>query len=1069
MTSQDGGNVGLPNGPDGRSAACERARRRHRRHAKPKAGSAPACMVEALETRCMLAANVLDVAKVMWQGQMVDAVRTEYVLRMPQINVTTAKSIVDYQTRNPVPAPGWSIQNLGLGFFKLTAPGVTQATVTSWATRQGATSIDVNRVSKLLKTPNDPLYGDSSNWAFPKISAPLAWDTGTGTSSTIVAVLDSGVDYNHPDLAANMWRNPNEIAGDGVDNDKNGYVDDIHGINALTGSGNPMDDNGHGTFCAGLIGAVGNNAAGIAGVNWSVKIMAVKTYDAAGRSSVAAELRGITYVMSQKVAGQNVAASNHSYGGYGFDQEQFDALSQLAATGVTIVAAAGNDGTNNDVRPLYPASYNIPGLISVAASDQTDDLAVFQFGASNFGKASVDLAAPGLNVLSTRAAITAPGEYPVYNGNTGYSTSSGTSFAAPLVAGTAALLKSLKPGASTQQVKDAILNGVDKVPSLNGLVFTGGRLNVKNSVDLMLSTAGATPVANFKTGAAFTVVEGNQGYSYVDIKVTLDRPVNPGKSAAVWYETRPGGSAINDVDFVSQSGYLTFSNSEMEKSFRLKIIGDRLPEQEEQFAVRLDQAKSRGVTIGTLQTNVRILDDDNTSGPSLPTPTNPLVPRASIDFKRDAANQPLPIREGSPATFVVSLDKTSNKTITVKYRTNQPVLVTTGIALQGVDYTATSGTVTFRPGERTKEFSLPILADRLVEGNETFDILLFDPINAEVLSGNAAGNGGAITATITDVPYSPPAQSGFQITLNYLGDVPTGIRGAAEWAAARWSQVITGDLPNVTDPQTGVVIDDLMINLQVGLLGGAPTDGPGNALANARPLELRTTIVGQGLPWKAEAGIDLADANNPLLKQIVLHEFGHALGFGSFLFGQKNLVDATGTLFVGANALREYRSIFGRPTATGVPLETGGGAGTAGSHWEENTFQSELMTGFATGALPLSRLTIGAMQDLGYTVNYARADAYTKPVAIVAPRPTSVTAPLTGSRPVVLAPSRTALMRLTAAPSMVSQPIVSPSAARSFLSSFTAGRPVPAAHATVAGVSAGLPGRTVAFAALGEA
>lgn len=986
---------------------------------------------ESLERRSMLAANVLDVTKVLWNGQQVNAVRNEYVVRMPQTNAAVARSPLDYACKVPTIQSGWSVQPLGAGFFKLTAPGATQASLTTWASRNGVQSIDVNRVAKASLVPNDPLFGDLANWAFPKISAANAWDTGTGTSSTIVAVLDSGVDYNHPDLAANMWKNPNEIPGDGRDNDNNGYVDDVFGINAIAGTVDPMDDFGHGTLIAGLVGAVGDNAVGITGVNWACKVMAVKVMDAAGNVPLNAEITGINYVLRQKLAGQSVAVANCSFGRNNFNQQEFDALNQLALTGVSIVAAAGNDANDNDVNPVYPANYAIDGLISVAASDRNDNLAPF----SNFGATTVDLAAPGVGILSTRAAQANSGLYPPYQGNN-YTVSNngftqnqafvdGTSASAAIVSGSAALLKSLKPGASAVQIKNAILNSVDASAGLAGRVLTGGRLNLQNAVNQVLATTGAVPDATFVIGQNLRYLEGNVGYAMAEVKVRLDRPCDPGKSCAVFYTTQPGGSAVANVDYVPTSGFLTFSGSEMEKSFYVRLIGDRQAEQDEQFAVQIIAARSRGVTTGGAlqQVNIVILDDDNTTAPVQPGPTNAgLQPQISIDVKRDAAGVALPIFEGNTATFVVSLDKTSTKPISVKYRTNQPSLVPVNTALEGVDYMATSGTLTFKPGERTKEFTVRILSDSVTnEGidlnndgdvrdageGEVFHVVLTEPLNADLAPATGGGGGGggvntsaAVSARIIDA-FVPPPAPGFQITLNYLGNVPASIRGAAEWAAARWSQVITADLPDVVDPETGTVIDDILIDVQAGLLDGAGTDGTGGLLANAGPEAYRAT--GTRLPWKASAGIDPADANNPLLRQIVLHEFGHALGFVSEVFQQKNLLNAAGSGWIGANALREYRSIFGVRNALNVPMEAGGGAGTAGSHWSESIFGNELMTGYVSNAssLPLSRITVGAMADLGYTVNYARADAYTKPVATqVAATPNSGT-PL---RAIVLAP-----------------------------------------------------------------
>jgi subtilisin family serine protease len=980
---------------DSLSGPLPGGRGRRRGSRAPKRRTTLAAALEALETRSMLAANVLDVAQVMWSGKLVEAVRNEYVLRMPQVNVATAKSLVDYQCRTPVVQRGWSLQTLGSGFFKLTAPGATQSTLTAWARSNGAQSVNVNAVRTIAKTPNDPLYGATENWAFPKISADKAWDVATGTSSTIVAVLDTGIDYLHPDLVANMWKNPNEIEGDGKDNDNNGWVDDIYGVNTIDGNGNPMDDEGHGTMCAGLIAAVGNNAVGISGVNWTAKVMAVKIFDAAGSTSLTAEIAGIQYVINQKIAGQNVVAANCSYGGYAFVQQEFDALNQLSQAGVLVVAAAGNDSNNNDTFPAYPASYTIPGLISVAASNTGDSLTGF----SNYGVVSVDLAAPGENVLSTRSSLADPLNYVPYKGDTNYTVNSGTSFAAPLVAGAAGLLKSVKPSASIQQVKDAILGGVDKVPSLAGEVLTGGRLNVANAVTLINSTPGSTPVASIKSGQSLKFLEGNTGSTFADIKVVLDRPCDPGKSAAVWFSTQSGGSAFSGSDFIAQSGYVTFSGAETEKAIRIRIVGERTAESDEQFVVKLDQAQSKGATVGDGLATVTILDDDSTSNPGQPGGTDPLLPILSLAPKMQPAPGggtggtpggmvPVPIREGGVATFVISLDRTSNKTISVRYSTLQPTLVPAGTALQGIDYVATSGTMTFRPGERTKEFTVSILADKVTDANETFRVVLTAPINAQ-LAGESGTVASAVTATIEEVGYVPPPAAGFQITVSFPdSSLTTAQKAVFQQAADRWQQIIVGDLPNVTDPATGQVIDDILIQAT------APTiDGAGGILGQAGPTAMRQGS--KGLPWKGIMEFDSADVAameaDGTFKDVILHEMAHVLGFGT-LWTNFGLLQGGGTsnpLYVGANALREYRSIFGVPSATGVPVENSGGPGTADGHWRESIFKTELMTGYASPAgtlMPISRVTVGQFQDLGYQVNYTRADTYTKPLvrAVVA-------------------------------------------------------------------------------------
>lgn len=294
------------------------------------------------------------------------------------------------------------------------------------------------------------------------IGATKAWTAGTGSRSFVVAVIDTGVDYNHEDLKENIFVNTAEVAGNGVDDDANGFVDDVHGWNFEGKNNDPMDDNRHGTHCSGTIGALGNNNVGVAGVNWAVRILPVKFLSAGGSGSLADAVEGIKYATLMKV---NVMSN--SWGGGGFSQTMFDAIKEARDKGILFVAAAGNDGNNNDQSPSYPASYQSENVISVAATDNRDRLASW----SNFGKASVHLGAPGVNVYST---------VPMDKG--GYATFSGTSMACPHVAGAAALLWSLNPGLGYGQIKDRLLQTVDPVQGLRRKTASGGRLDVNNAI-----------------------------------------------------------------------------------------------------------------------------------------------------------------------------------------------------------------------------------------------------------------------------------------------------------------------------------------------------------------------------------------------------------------------------------------------------------------------------------------------------------------------------------------------------------------------------------------------------------
>ena len=281
--------------------------------------------------------------------------------------------------------------------------------------------VSPNYRRELAATPNDPRFSElwgMHNANDADIDAPEAWDHGTGSSDIVVAIIDTGIDYNHPDLKANVWKNQAEYWGiKGVDDDGNGYVDDMYGIDpaGADGSGDnpdadPMDGIGHGSHCAGTIGAVGNNSLGVAGVNWSVKLMGLKFFgDADGGGWEDDAIECMEYIVEQKQTyGQNIVAVNASWGSVGGSDSgpERDAIEAVNNAGIVFCAAAGNGGDdgvgdNNDrgggANHHYPSDYTLPGIIAVMATDDTDTRAGF----SNYGATSVDLAAPGVGILST--------------------------------------------------------------------------------------------------------------------------------------------------------------------------------------------------------------------------------------------------------------------------------------------------------------------------------------------------------------------------------------------------------------------------------------------------------------------------------------------------------------------------------------------------------------------------------------------------------------------------------------------------------------------------------------------
>ncbi|OGQ16880.1 MAG: hypothetical protein A3B70_01825 [Deltaproteobacteria bacterium RIFCSPHIGHO2_02_FULL_40_11] len=306
---------------------------------------------------------------------------------------------------------------------------------------------------------NDPLFARS--YGIRMIDAPKAWTSFTfGNRDIIVAVIDTGVDYNHEDLNLNMWVNANEIPGNGMDDDGNGFIDDIHGWNFVSLNNDPMDDNHHGTHVAGTIGALVNNQLGTIGVSPHVSIMPCKFLGKSGWGSVHNAVQCVTYAVDN-----GAKVLNNSWGGGGFSEPLLEAIQMAKEAGVLFIAASGNYNQNNDEVPLYPATYDVENIISVAAVDAWDQKASF----SNYGATTVDVAAPGVAIYST---------FP----NNLYDTLSGTSMATPHVSGAIALLWAHKPHLTALEIKDLLLNTVEPIPAMKDISVTGGRINVYDAM-----------------------------------------------------------------------------------------------------------------------------------------------------------------------------------------------------------------------------------------------------------------------------------------------------------------------------------------------------------------------------------------------------------------------------------------------------------------------------------------------------------------------------------------------------------------------------------------------------------
>jgi hypothetical protein len=322
----------------------------------------------------------------------------------------------------------------------------------------------------LSVAPNDTFL--NNQWGLNNISSFGAWSQNTGSKSVVVAIIDSGIDLTHKDLKDNLWINPGEIPNDGIDNEGDGYIDDVNGWNFANNNNDVQDRYGHGTHIAGIIGAVGNNSLGVAGVNWNVSLMPLKFLDDKGVGDTGGALAAMDYILMMKNSYHiNIVVANASWGGgIGFSNMLYGEIQKLNDANILLSVAAGNNGSDNDITLRYPSCFDIPNIISVGALGY-DGIHLASY--SNYGAVQVDLAAPGGMIYSTLP----------WNS---YGYLSGTSMAAPFVAGTVALLNAVKSNLSVAEVKNAIFAGVDKIPELFGKVATNGKLNVEAAVDSLL-------------------------------------------------------------------------------------------------------------------------------------------------------------------------------------------------------------------------------------------------------------------------------------------------------------------------------------------------------------------------------------------------------------------------------------------------------------------------------------------------------------------------------------------------------------------------------------------------------
>jgi len=437
-------------------------------------------------------------------------------------------------------------------------------------------------------TPNDPSLNEQWNFintgqtggtADCDIDAEVAWSLTTGNSQFVAGVIDTGVDYNHEDLHANMWKNTLEDwdsdgnpTNDGVDNDGNGYVDDYYGMNAINGSGDPMDDNHHGTHCAGILGAATNNSKGVAGVCWNAKIMALKFLDSTGSGYTSDAITCIEYAIDHKVS-----VLSNSWGGGGYSQSLYNAIKVAGDNNILFVVASGNESRNNDTTPAYPASYDLPNIISVGASDDKDNRSSY----SNYGQYSVDVFAPGEKIYST---------FP----SNSYSFLSGTSMACPHVSGLALLLLADDPSLTHYQLKAKIMRSVEVKSTFTGKALSNGRINAADA--LMTNNLPYIFSTNSTTAAVGNTVifQGvNFGATRGTSTVTLGGGVSP-TTYVSWSDTEisfkiPAGAQDGNVIVTTDAG--------VSNAFPIKIVANKYSVSDSADYKWVDTSKGKVATI----------------------------------------------------------------------------------------------------------------------------------------------------------------------------------------------------------------------------------------------------------------------------------------------------------------------------------------------------------------------------------------------------------------------------------------------------------------------------------------
>lgn len=488
-------------------------------------------------------------------------------------------------------------------------PGLSaEQAIAILARRPGVAYAEKNWKLEAQATSNDTYFTNGSLWGmYGDASSPAnaygsqaaeAWASGyTGSSSVYVGIIDEGYQYAHPDLANNAGTNPGETAGDGIDNDFNGYVDDVYGWDFDANNNTVYDGTGddHGTHVAGTIGGRGNGS-GVAGVNWDVKLLSAKFLGSNGGTTANA-IKAVDYFTALKNKGVNIVATNNSWGGGGYSQALYDAIERANQADILFIAAAGNGGIdrvgdNNDSLASYPSNYTNSNVIAVAAITSTGSRSSF----SNYGATTVDLGAPGSGIWSTVP-------------NVSYASYSGTSMATPHVTGAAALLKSVYPAATGAQIKQALLEGTAPTSSLAGITVSGGRLDIPSSITRLGQLVGSSVPLPQVSLAAFDASASETGPDPGTFRLSRS---DSNDSLEVFLQI--GGTATNGSDYSSNGGELassiTFNPGQSSVDLMITPIDDQIYEGTETVILTLASGVGYSISSSASSATINIVDND---------------------------------------------------------------------------------------------------------------------------------------------------------------------------------------------------------------------------------------------------------------------------------------------------------------------------------------------------------------------------------------------------------------------------------------------------------------------------